>query len=331
MTGHTGRAVLCALSCLVAGTGFAKAQYTSFDVPGASETYGWAINEAEVIGGYYTIGQTYHSFLRAPDGTITTFDPEGATQSYVTGIDNKGTITGVFDDSNSVEHGYVRSSKGRITQIDVPNSGCTAVLAISYGSIAGYYCGDGGGAFLRTFDGIFTTFGVPNALATQALCIDRNGMTAGEWLDSGGLVHAFVRAADGTITPFDAPGAEITNVAAISNAGAIAGSFLSDSEHGYVRAADGTFTEFDPPQSTNTVVTSIDEKGGVAGYYYDNNCGGEATACAFVRSPDGKFKTFSIKKHYTIANGIAHVRGAGTAVTGWWVEDGGLHGFLSTN
>ena len=329
---YAGRACLAMLSCVVAGTVLARAQNTTFDVPGASETYGLAINGSQVIAGYYTVGETYHSFVRAPDSTITPFDPAGATQSYATAINGRGAIAGVFEDGNNVEHGYLRSSKGRIAQIDAPGSSCTAVMAISGGSIAGFYCGDGGGAFLRTADGVFTTFGVPDALDTEALCINADGVTAGEWVDPDeGFTHAFLRAVDGTLTTFDAPGAESTTVAGINNAGAIAGSFLdSNSEHGYIRAADGTFTEFDPPQSTNTVVTAIDENGGIAGYYYNDFCATKGTACAFSRSPDGTIRTFTVKNHYTVASGVAHVQDGGTAITGFWVEYGGLHGFVRT-
>jgi hypothetical protein len=50
----------------------------------------------------------YHGFLRAPDGTITTFDPPGAVHgTFPAGINPAGAITGSYTDANGFSHGFL--------------------------------------------------------------------------------------------------------------------------------------------------------------------------------------------------------------------------------
>jgi hypothetical protein len=62
---------------------------TSFDVAGAGTgtyqgTYGVAINNTGAIAGYYLDSRNvYHGFLRAIDGSITTFDAPGAAMKSI--------------------------------------------------------------------------------------------------------------------------------------------------------------------------------------------------------------------------------------------------------
>src|SRR5262249_6702453 len=72
--------------------GFLRARdgtFTTFDAPGACTaqsctqpfqgTFAWNINPAGAIAGYYNDSSNVaHGYMRAPDGTITTFDAPGA-------------------------------------------------------------------------------------------------------------------------------------------------------------------------------------------------------------------------------------------------------------
>src|SRR5438094_3856270 len=73
----------------------------------------------------------YHGVLRAPDGTMTTFDAPGAGtgpfQGTLTfGINQAGTIEGDYIDPSDVSHGLLRASDGTITTFDVPGAGTGA-------------------------------------------------------------------------------------------------------------------------------------------------------------------------------------------------------------
>jgi hypothetical protein len=70
----------------------------------------------------------YHGYLRAADGTITTFDAPGAGAVYNAGtfamaINSGGVIAGYFRDVNYVGQGFARADDGTITIFDVPRVG----------------------------------------------------------------------------------------------------------------------------------------------------------------------------------------------------------------
>jgi hypothetical protein len=79
-------------------------------------TYAQAINPKDAIAGYDNDGHSiYHGFVRARNGTITTFDAPGAGLGFNQGtralsINPNGAITGYFSDANAVYHGFLRAS-----------------------------------------------------------------------------------------------------------------------------------------------------------------------------------------------------------------------------
>lgn len=67
-----------------------------------------AINPSGAITGFYA-SDSVHGFLRAADGTITTFDPPGSTFTFAAAINPKGEVAGAFIDASGVVHGFVRT------------------------------------------------------------------------------------------------------------------------------------------------------------------------------------------------------------------------------
>ena len=62
----------------LAGAAQCAAQsFISFDPPGSTDTEPLSINPSGAITGTYFAAGTYHGFLRAEDGTITSFDSPG--------------------------------------------------------------------------------------------------------------------------------------------------------------------------------------------------------------------------------------------------------------
>jgi hypothetical protein len=102
--------------------GFVRAKdgtITTFDAPGVgpngSETLPQSINPAGEITGYFFLapeGSAFpviHGFLRATDGTITTFDAPGAVlNTRALSINPAGAITGWYTDASGVNHGFLR-------------------------------------------------------------------------------------------------------------------------------------------------------------------------------------------------------------------------------
>jgi len=203
---------------------------TTFDVPGAGtgafqgtfffgeSLFGGSnggINPAGAItGSYVDTSSLLHGFLRAPDGTSTTFDVAGGSDTSPTSIDHNGAITGIY------------------------------FLAIAGNPFGGNFRG-----FLRKPDGSFSTFDAatysPCCIWTFPLAINPEGEIAGYYNDGHNINHGFLRARDGTITTFDAPGAGTGNLQGtlafgINPKGEITGSYTDASNvvHGFVREGD---------------------------------------------------------------------------------------------
>jgi predicted membrane protein len=101
---------------------------TTFDVPGAGTggnqgtlpTGFLGINpKGTITGGYVDANNVTHGFVRAPDGTITTFDVPGAGTvaspgifpgTFPLGINAEGAITGYYIDASNVGHGFLRTA-----------------------------------------------------------------------------------------------------------------------------------------------------------------------------------------------------------------------------
>lgn len=266
---------------------------TSFDAPGAGTgelqgTFVLGINASGVITGVYSnaMGVT-HAFIRAADGTFTTFDaPDAGSTSpgfegtIPSSINANGDVAGVYIDANHAYHGFVRSAAdGTITEFDAPGASTaanrgTAPLAINdSGQVVGVYTTGALGTpstdygFLRAADGTITTLTEPDAgsgenargdkQGTEAIAINDSGEITGQYIDSDNIAHGFVLSASGVYTSFDPPGSTTTNPSEptgtipsrIDAAGDVTGNYTDSSgvRHGFVRTASGAITSFDVP------------------------------------------------------------------------------------
>ena len=266
---------------------------TSFDAPGAGTgtyagTEAISINAAGDIAGMYVVSYilhaaVYHGFVRAADGTMTTFDPPGAGTgtghyggTFPISINTAGDIAGTYTDANG-GHGFVRAADGAITTFDAPGA---------------------------------STAGSAMLPATGAFSINDSGDIAGFYVDASGVLHGFVRAASGAITPFDDPGAGTAGTSlfpgtaglGINDSGDITGTYADAAGvfHGFVLTpgptttttgvfpASLTFGSLDvgktsvsrPVTLSNTGSTplTITSIAASANFGATNNCGGSVAA-----------------------------------------------------
>ncbi|MGA8657874.1 MAG: hypothetical protein WB586_17145 [Chthoniobacterales bacterium] len=130
---------------------------TSFDPPGATNTYPGSINpEGVIVGGALDANGIFHGFIRSAKGVITSFDvpgagtklglPPGSEGTLALGITPFSLITGYWADSNTIYHGFVRYPNGAISKFDAPGAG-TVPLSLQgtvpqgmnfWGEIVGY-------------------------------------------------------------------------------------------------------------------------------------------------------------------------------------------------
>jgi hypothetical protein len=306
--------------------GFLRApdgRITTFDDPYAGTASGEGtvanmIGSTGAIVGYYEdAGEVLHGFLRAPDGTFTTFDAPGAgtagTGPYAGdegtfggSINRSGEIFGWYVDEGDVNHCFLRSPNGKITEFNVPGW----VNAAGQGTFCAYNTG-----------------------------LNAAGTTTGDYLDANNVYHSYVRAANGFVTEFSVSGAgtgtdQGTGASGINSPGAITGNYVDSGNvsHGFVRAPDGAITKFDYPWAGNesgqgTWGIMINDTGWVDGFYVDTN----GAYHGLLRAPDGALTPFD-------APGAGTGSGQGTlgvfinsagAITGYYIDESNVvHGFL---
>jgi predicted membrane protein len=183
-----GAVIGCYADESTVGHGFIRARNgatTTFDLPnsatydpGCSGDSGYFAGNIPLVGnnpagqmtGAYfepisgnPFGGTYRGFLRADDGSYTTFDAVPSpsspccTWTFGVAINPAGVIVGFDDDYNNVNHGFIRATDGTVTILDAPGAG----TGLNEG--------------------------------TWALAINQASVVVGQYQDANGLMHSFLR------------------------------------------------------------------------------------------------------------------------------------------
>jgi hypothetical protein len=268
--------------------------FTNFNAPGAGTAAGQGtlaigINSASspsIVGAYVDSKGAYHGFVRAGSGTITDFNAPGAGTgggqgtnfAGLSGINTAGMITGPYVDSKGVFHGYIRSTAGKFTILNVASAGTGAGQGTlpgninTSGEIAGFYTDKAGvnHGFLWTSTAGFITFGAPGAgtgagEGTVTAFFDGlndSGSVTGNYADTKLVNHAYIRASGGAFKTFSAAKAGTdhtgcptgaackgTFASGINKTGTWVGVYVDEGlvNHGVVRSSGGTLTPFDVP------------------------------------------------------------------------------------
>ncbi|MFL6546729.1 MAG: hypothetical protein ACJ8LM_16325 [Candidatus Udaeobacter sp.] len=151
---------------------------------------------------------------------LTLFQVPAGSRTDANGINNSDSVVG--RDGGS---GYIRSSTGVVSLIDVANSFFTEANGINNaGDIVGAYgdlaSGNRHGFLLR--QGVFSDVLYPESLFTEASGINDLGDIVGDYTDSQSGVHGFVLS-NSTYSTLDFPGANFTVALGINDSGSIVG------------------------------------------------------------------------------------------------------------
>jgi hypothetical protein len=143
-----------------------------------------------VTGSYLDSGNTYHWFLRSPNGVVTSFDPQGSTATFSQSINDKGVVAGDFEDGNGIYHAFIRAADATFTIFDPANSTGTRVTGINdRGSVIGSY-GDASGpqrGYVRAANGKIVAFDPAGSTATtDAEGINNGGTITGAYITNDG-------------------------------------------------------------------------------------------------------------------------------------------------
>jgi probable HAF family extracellular repeat protein len=287
------RASAIAIPLLCAMWGPAEAAtFTSIDPPGAVTTYATAINDQGVVtGSFVDSANAIHGFVRATDGSFTTFDLDGIA---VNGINNKGWVVGSYQRY----FGFIRKPNGHVTSFTVDQQHDLLTTGINaQGDVCGILRDSQTGAdtgFVRSADGTLQEISLGSP--TDVLGINDSGTVTGYYVAQN-VAYGFVRTADGAVTSFSAGNAPTTLAYAINAAGTVAGAYwdANDTNHAFVRDPSGNITLFDVGKRVEyfpiVYGASINARGEIAGYYdYDDEY-----YRGFIRAPNGEVHSFDAK------------------------------------
>lgn len=269
------------IAALLQAMGSANAQtYSTFVVPDALLTQPVGINASGVVTGYYwDSGSKSHGFVRGVDGTITLFDPKGATTTAPVAIDKDGTVVGSYDTADFFNHGFIRKPNGKIVSFDPPKSLDTFVSGIAGNTIGTEEPGGTEKGFIRSRDGNYSIFRYPGKRDTEPQSINDAGAIVGSYRSKDGFAtHGFLRHPDGTFEEIVAHGSTVP--VAINASGVIVG---EDAHEGvFVRAADGTVTTIKIAGANDTEAVGINVTGVVVGYSHND----DGTEHGFMWTPE---------------------------------------------
>jgi Cadherin-like domain/RTX calcium-binding nonapeptide repeat (4 copies) len=194
------------------------------DVPNATSTQIFGVNDAGEIVGTYRVGRLAHGFADI-DGVFTTIDPAGSTSSTGVGISDSGEIVGNYTTLGSTSsHGFAYVN-GTFTTIDPAGSVSTSIKGITNsGEIFGDYNAGGKNHGFVDINGTITTIDVAGSTGTSVIAVNNNGEIVGAYSDSSFKTHGFVDI-DGVITTIDVPGASFASITGINDSGVIVGTY----------------------------------------------------------------------------------------------------------
>ncbi len=307
-------------------------------------TFPAAVNLGGTVAGEFIDAAGFHGYLRAPNGTITPFNPpaDSTTSGTTTvvgpnSLNDLGAVVGAYTNQVTfIQTGFVRESSGSFTDIAPPGSTLTNVLISinDAGEIAGSYSDSALPHKIHGFVVVppyaaanFTSFDMPVATTNITVAsINSSGQVAGYYADSTFHNHGFLRNSTGTVTTFDAPiGFTDISVFGMNDNQEITGYYGPPlSAQGYVWQG-GTITSFEAnPADPQTFPQSVNFPGTVVGYDCDayNNCNG------FVRNPLGAITSLEVSGASNTQPNSVNALGT---ISGVWLDSSFMrHGFIET-
>jgi len=241
--------------------------------------------------------------------------------SYPSGINDKGEVTGFYDDhTGGGEHGFLWQPGGAITTFDVANAESFRPEGISTtGVVTGSYAlMDGSlGGFSRAADGTVTTYNVGWFAIPAGM--NSKGWVVGAFNGS----QTFLRDPFGEITKI--PLGPLASPKVLNRSRTIAGVKYLDQGNqaqGFIRPKNGTTTLFGDIHRSVTV-GGMNDAGDVVGWYADDG----QPAVGFFRTSDGTITTFVPPNGGTLV-WLAGINNSGTVAGSFLDSSGVTHGFL---
>ncbi len=181
-------------------------KFTQIDYPGSSQTVLERINNAgDITGTWFDARGNVSGFIRKDGKFHNVKIPGGANENVRAAQDNGRVLVGsVYTNFPFGSHGFIRRKPGEFELIDYPGLSvpCTGLRSINQrGDMVGAFARlnadepcyppvrEGHGFLFR--NGEFTVIDFPGSPATDAMCINDDGVIVGRYTDRNGNLHGF--------------------------------------------------------------------------------------------------------------------------------------------
>ena len=257
------------------------------------------------------------------DGVITRLDPPGSVYTQLNGINDDGTIVGMYQDASNNIYGFSLSKDGAYTVINYPDAykNDTIPYAINNeGVIAGSY-NDGNKWHGFSLGGTYGAINYPTVTSgvTFVYGINDEGSVVGYYRNLGADAYQAFSLIDGAYATIDYSEWGPQNEAyGINNEGTIVGYYTTKSSSlpkGFIQS-NGAYTTFIHPDSPyhDTALTGINTVGMLVGWYDGVDSKGNSVRLGFLATPELTVCKLTVSKK-------AINKGAGTVTS----EDGNIN------
>jgi len=251
--------------------------YAAVNVPGASATFAYAINDIGVIVGYFTGGPCAKISDQSSCGfidnkgkfTYVACELENATDFF--DISNTDEIVGAYSFFGGV-HGLIWEGDESCFSLVAPaGPSLTEAWGAANGNVVGFYedsAGNFQGFYYAGATEKYSTIDCTGWANTRAFGIYA-ATIVGDVSQPGGALSGFVDKS-GKCTIFIYPKAASTSARGINKSSQVSGWYTDTSTktHGFVKTGT-SFAELNYPGAVATLAYHLNDKGQVAGWYED--------------------------------------------------------------
>ena len=176
------------------GTTFSQYDIGVIGGPFSTEIFG--INDDGNFVGIFGSSVQHNRGYVNIGGTAAIVTIPAAFDSEADAINKSNRVVGTYRDAGLLDHGFIRSSNGTLTNpVDFPGAHTTLLRGInSQGSIVGRYTDASGhehGLFRKNAN-TYVSFDYPNSFGTSLNGINDFGFIVGRYTDAAGIRHGFV-------------------------------------------------------------------------------------------------------------------------------------------
>jgi len=247
-------------------------QFIPVEVPGATATFVYGVNNAGVMVGLYDIGQNQHGFA-AFGGKFLTIDVPPPARTTCTGVNASNTISGFYVNppgQDPPSRGFVYQDR-HFVDIGPPLSEAVANGLNDLGEVVGQFTSD----HEKTYHGFlydgtnYQTLDVPDADVTSAIGVNNQGLVLVQYGMNG---HKHAAIYDGSeYTTIDVPEATDTFPAGINNFGDVSFTWFDARANTHAALLHaGQYYKFMVPNSNETAAGGVNDKDVIVGEYYDH-------------------------------------------------------------